>query len=57
MNSGFQIKVVSSKDKTNILMSYVEPLSASMTVNEFKIKVCKESDALSKAHQPALTNF
>jgi hypothetical protein len=42
------IKVVDSKDQNKVIMTYIEPISSDMTVADFKSKLCKDSDFLSK---------
>lgn len=43
----FRIKVVDSKDTSKILMQYLEPIKASMLVQDFKKKLCSDCDTLS----------
>ena len=42
------LKVVDSRDTNKIIMAYVEPISAKMSLGEFKQKLCKDSDQLRK---------
>jgi hypothetical protein len=44
------LKVVDSRDPGKVVMSYVEPLSAKMSLADFKQKLCKDSDQLRKSN-------
>lgn len=43
-----KIKVVDARDQTKVVMHYIEPLDAMMTVRDFKVKLCKDAELLSK---------
>ena len=46
------LKVVDSRDSNKVLMSYMEPISAKMSVADFKQKLCIDSDQLRKNKPP-----
>ena len=48
------IKVVDARDPNKVIMVYVEPIELTMTVQDFKQKLCKESDTLSKLYVQVL---
>ena len=47
------LRVVDSRDTSKVVMTYVEPISAKMSLAEFKQKLCKDSDQLRKSRIPS----